>query len=443
MADRVPPYDELAEQSVLGSMMLSKQAIWDCLAVMEPGDLYDPRHEVIFTAIRILGDRGLPVDAITVVDELQRVARLDNAGGAAYVHHLTGVPSTTANAAFHAQVVRDAAVRRRMIEAGMRITEWGFSREGDPHEQLEQGRAELDSVVRAATTAVTTVGASFAKVVDTLASPAAQREIVPTPWEDLNRYVVGMRPGSLIVVGARPSEGKSVVGLQLARALMTRGNVAFASLEMPASEITHRLIASMASVHMGSISRSQLTPEEWDRVRRVRDRIELMPLYINDESESTITQIKSFARSVARKGKLGGVVVDYLQLVAGMRANDERYAIVSEVSRQLKVMARQLDCPVVALSQLKRGDSVQAGKGQQRRPALSDLRESGTIEQDADVVLLLQRRLEPDGLPGNDLDIHVAKQRQGRLGKVTLMFEGHYARVSQRSVARFELPIPE
>lgn len=441
MSDRMPPYDELAEQSVLGAMMLSKNAIWDVLGTVEPGDFYDPKHEVVYEGIRTLVDHERPVDVLSVIDELQRAGKVARAGGEGYVHTLTDVVITTVNAGYHATIVRDAAVRRRMIEAGERIAAKGYAREGDVHEQLEQARAELDGAVRAATTSVVSVGPAFSRVVDALSTPESQHAIVPTPWEQLNRYMVGMRPGALIVVGARPSEGKSIIGLQLARALAVRGNVAFSSLEMPEDEITQRLIASMASVSLGSIGRSTLTEEEWDRVAKVRPRIERMPLFVDDRSQVTITQIKSFARSVSRKGKLGGVVVDYLQLVSGTRADQKRFEVVSEVSRQLKIMARELECPVVALSQLNR---EAAGVGKMRRnPTLSDLRESGSIEQDADVVLLLQRQVETDGLPGPDLDIHVAKQRQGRLGKVSLLFEGQYARVSTHSAARFELPIPD
>lgn len=440
--ERVPPHDELAEQSVVGAMMLSRTAIEDVLGVVEPGDFYDPRHEHIFQACTALHEREQPVDAVTVSDELQRTGLLARAGDIAYLHDLTSVVPSALAAGYYAGIVRDMRVWRRMIEAGARITDWGYKREGgDPAAQLERARTELDSAVRTATTEVEFIGGALTGVVDTMkAGPQAIRA-TPTPWEPLNRYVSGVKPGQLIVIGARPSEGKSIVGLQLARAMAERGPVAFASMEMGREEIMQRLIASVASVHMGSITRSSLTQEEWDRVARVRPRIAALPIAVDERSEMTITQIRSFARSVSRKGQLGGIVVDYLQLISGARSDQKRYEVVTETSRQLKILARELDCPVVALSQLNRGERTPGGK--RRAPTLSDLRESGQIEQDADVVILLERELEPDGLPGNNLHLHIAKQRQGRLGRVTLLFEGQYTRVSTPSAARFELPIPD
>lgn len=437
----MPPHDALAEQSVLGSMMLSRDAVLDVLPVVEAGDFWDPRHEMVFAAARALHDRELPVDMIAVSDELQRRGLLGKAGGAEYLAELTSAPSSTANAGFHAGVVRDTAVRRRMIDAGMRITEFGFARQGDPHEQLEQARGELDRVVRSASTSVSFIGDALGGVVDEMEAQRTAARAVETPWAALNRYIVGLKPGELTVIGARPSEGKSIIALQLAREMAERGPVAFVSMEMGRGEITRRLISSMASVHMGSISRDSLTQEEWQRVAKVRPQIEGMRLAVADESEMTITKIRSFARSVSRKGQLGGVVVDYLQLVSGARSDQERYTIVTETSRQLKILSRELDCPVVALSQLKRGETARNGK--RRAPTLSDLRESGQIEQDADVVILLELEREMDGLPGDNLWLHIAKQRNGRLGRVPLFFEGQFMRVSTPSSARFELPIPD
>lgn len=440
--ERLPPHDAIAEQSVVGAMMLSRNAILDVLGVVEPSDFYDPRHEHIFQAAAALHERNLPVDAVTVSDELQRTGLLTRAGDVAYLHELTSVVPSALAAAHYATIVRDMRVWRRMIEAGTRITDWGYKREGgDPGAQLERARTELDSAVRTATTEVEFIGGTLPGVVDTMeAGPQAVRA-TPTPWEPLNRYVSGVKPGQLIVIGARPSEGKSIIGLQLARAMAERGPVAFASMEMGREETMQRLIASMASVHMGSITRNSLTQDEWERVARVKSRIAALQIAVDERSEMSITQIRSFARSVSRKGHLGGIVVDYLQLVSGTRSDQKRYDIVTETSRQLKILARELDCPVVALSQLNRGERGRSGK--RPAPTLSDLRESGQIEQDADVVILLERELEPDGLPGNNLHLHIAKQRQGRLGRVTLNFEGAYTRVSTPVVGGFELPIPD
>lgn len=435
----MPPHDELAEQSVLGSVMLSRNAVLDVLGIVEAGDFYDPRHELVYGAVRALHDREQPTDVIAVSDELQRRKALGRAGGEEYLHRLTSVPTTTANAAYHAGIVRDTAVRRRMLEAGMRIAEWGFAREGDPHEQLEAARAELDSVVRSATTDVEMIGKALPGLVDSMQAGATAQNVIPTPWEPLNRYVQGLKPGQLVVIGARPSEGKSIIALQLARAMAERGPVAFASMEMSREDLMQRLIASVADVHMGSITRGSLTQEEWQKVALRKRYIEDLQIAVDERSEMTVTQIRSFARSVSRRGPLGGVVVDYLQLVSGVRGQN-RYETVTETSRQLKILAREMGCPVVALSQLNRGDKTPGGK--RRPPTLSDLRESGQIEQDADVVILLERELEKDGLPGPNLHLHIAKQRQGKLGRVTLNFEGAYTRVTTPTWG-VELPVPD
>lgn len=419
-------------------MMLSRDAVFDVLAIVEPGDFYVPKHDLVFAAILALVSADVPVDQISVGDELRRSGELERAGGIGYVHELAGVPPTPANAGYYASVVREAAVKRRMIAAGTRIVEWGFQESGDAHEQLEQGRAELDRIVRASTTEVRSVHDSFGRVVDAISE---RPQATPTPWPTLDELLVGLMPGKLYVIGARPGDGKTIMGLQFARALATRGNVAFSSLEMGEDELTERLIASMGSVSLGAITKHQLSDEDWARVAQVRNRIERMPLYVDDRSGVTITQIKSHARSVSRKGRLGGVVVDYLQLVSGTTSDQKRYEVVSEVSRQLKIMARELECPVIALSQLNRES---AGVGKMRRaPTLADLRESGSIEQDADVVMLLQRQLEKDDLPGNELVVHVAKNRSGRTARRSLLWEGQYARLSTFSAARFELPIPD
>lgn len=437
----MPPHDELAEQSVLGAMMLSRNAVLDTLGVVEAGDFYDPRHEHVFAAISALHEQDRPADVITVTDELQRTGKLAKAGDIAYLHELTSAVPSIASAGYYAGIVRDMRVWRRMVEAGTRITQWGFAREGeDVNAQIERARAELDGAVRSATRDVEMIGGGLKPLVDSMQAGTASRNVIPTPWEPLNRYVQGLKPGQLVVIGARPSEGKSIIALQLARAMAERGPVAFASMEMSREDLVQRLLASVADVHMGSITRGSLTQEEWQKVALRRGYIEGLKIAVDERSEMTVTQIRSFARSVSRRGPLGGVVVDYLQLVSGVRGQN-RYETVTETSRQLKILAREMGCPVVALSQLNRGDKTPGGKP--RAPRLSDLRESGQIEQDADVVILLERELEKDGLPGPNLHLHIAKQRQGKLGEVTLNFEGPYTRVSTFQPVSYELPFSD
>ncbi|HEY8588187.1 MAG TPA: replicative DNA helicase [Naasia sp.] len=439
MPERTPPHDALAEQSVLGSMMISAPAVWDVLAILQGGDFYEPRHEEVFTAIVALTGRSLAVDAISVSDELVRRGVLEKVGGAAFVHTLTDVPTSPTAAGHHATIVRDHATARRLIAAGSRIVERGYEGTGDLADAVELARADVDRVAGRERVEVRPIGESFDAV---MAHFEERPKMIPTPWPALNELLVGMQPGRLYVIGARPGEGKSMVGLQLAMELARRGPVAFSSLEMSREELLMRMLAARADVHMGSIERSHLSDEELERVARIRPVINTMPMYIDDRGDVTITQIRAFARSVGRKGPLAGVVVDYLQLISGASSDAKRYEIVSEVSRQLKVLAKDLGVPVIALSQLNR---EAAGQGKARRPpSLGDLRESGSIEQDADAVLLLQRDLEEDGRPGDKLRVQVAKNRHGKQGYRTLRWEGAYARVSSwNRWGLGELPIPD
>ena len=436
--DRIPPNDEMAEQSVLGGLMLSTSAIWDVTGVVAGQDFYQPKHQVIFDAIMFLHSKGNPTDVITVSDYLTKMGNLDRAGGAPYLHTLTSLVPTAASSGYYAGIVSEKALLRRLVEAGTRVVQMGYGAEGEADDLVEQARAELDRVARITKANVRNIGATFQDViVDLEASPKA----VPTPWWQLDELIVGLVPGKLYVVGGRPGDGKTIVGLQMARALAARGNVAMCSLEMGQDELTQRLIASMAGVDMGSLARHTLTDEEWTKVAEVRPRIAPMPLFVDDRPGLSITQIKSFARSVARKGQLGGVVVDYLQLISGTSPKQSRYEIVSEVARQLKNMAKELGCPVIALSQLNRGEK-NLGKSQ-REPTLSDLRESGEIENAADVVLLLQRHMEDDGKPGTNLKVIVAKNRSGLTGRRTLRWEARFARVVTSPVAMYDAPVPD
>ena len=431
---RVPPQNLLAEQSVLGSMMLSKAAVVDVGDVLDPGDYYVPKHEVIHRAILSLVDRGEPHDIISVTDELTRTGKISKAGGFGYVASLTDAMPTAANAGYHAEKVREKAIMRRLVEAGERIVQMGYASEGIAIDLAEKARAELDAAAQNSRRDLRPIGEAFGRVVTDLEEKPSYIE---TPWREINDYIGGLRPGCLYVVGARPGEGKTIMGLQIATQLALSGPVAFSSLEMSEDELLKRLIAMKAKVHMTPMGTHSLSAEDWEKIAIARSGILALPLFVDDRSGVNITQIKAHARSAQRKGQLRGVVVDYIQLITGGDPRQQRWEIVGEISRQLKILARELQCPVVALAQLNR-ESV--GK-QKRAPQIADLRESGSIEQDADVIMLLQRQRDQDDIVTDQLNVFVAKNRHGRTGMRTLLWEGQYARLSSRQWGMPELPI--
>lgn len=436
MSDRVMPHDADAEAAVLGAMMISPSAAIDCATALTGEDFYVPKHELIFDAATSLLAHGEPVDALTVTDELIKTGELQRAGGADYVHTLTDMVPTATNAGYYVGIVRDRAVRRRLVEAGGRIHNAGFSGSGNVMDLVEQAREELDAVAAERKQQVRFAGDAFEELIEQLDS---KQTFVPSPWWSLNEIIGGFRPGAVYVVGARPGEGKSVLATQIARCLAENGTVAMSSLEMSRTELVARMVSDIAGVHVTHLKDNKLTSHDWEQIRRSREEIAALQVAIDDRTNVTAMDVRAHAAEVARKGTLAGVVVDYLQLMSG-RSSLDRHLQVAEFSRQLKILAKDLRIPVIVLSQLNR----ELEKRASRRPALSDLRESGAIEQDADVVMLLHRRscedcdhpahlgqtVRRDGarIYVDELVVDVAKNRHGRAAEAHLRWEGEYSR---------------
>jgi replicative DNA helicase len=436
--ERTPPHNLLAEQSALGGMLLSPDAVADVLETVIGADFYVPKHEVIFGAILSLYSRGEPTDAITVGDELTRTGDVQRAGGEGYLHTLTNLVPTAANAGYYAQIVAEQAVLRRLVEAGTHIAQLGYANEGEPMDLVNQAQAEIYGLTRQSavedyvplTEAVTTA------IDEMEAATGRSGELtgVPTGFARLDELTNGLHPGQLVIIAARPALGKSTFALDIARAAAIRHHMPtiFFSLEMGRSEIAMRLMAAEATIPLQSMRKGTLHGDDWTKIAATRGRINDAPLYIDDSPNMSLVEIRAKCRRLNQKIGLKLVVIDYMQLMTSGKRVESRQQEVSEFSRALKLLAKELRVPVIALSQLNRGPEQRADK----RPALSDLRESGSIEQDADVVILLHRDAAYDrDQPNPDADFILAKHRNGPTDTVTVAFHGRYSRFADIAVA--------
>jgi replicative DNA helicase len=421
VTDLSPPQDITAEQSVLGAMMSSRAVCRDVLDLLTGGDFYQPRHEQIFDAIRSLDSRGEPADPLTVAADLG--ADLERCGGRAYLAELLGACVVASDGLHHARLVRETAAKRRIIEACIRITQDAHESSLTAAEQAENARAMFDRAMPSKVGA-NPLGDMLPQVIESMESGAVRG--LATCWPDLDKLIYGLRGGSVYVVGARPAVGKSIVGLQLATAMWDQHDKAtyFASLEMTADEIVQRSIAARSRVPLDRIIPGTLTDEDWAAVSPAVNRLSGSKVQIADAGRQTIGTVRAGARSLARRGDLGLVVIDYLQLLAPRDPKLSRELQVAEASRGAKLIAKELDVPVVLLSQLNRAT------GDHGVPTLSNLRESGAIEQDADVVLLMHRPDEDT----QQIDIHVAKNRSGPQGVCHFIRQGELARLVPASI---------
>lgn len=412
------PYDNTAEQSVLGSMLMSKNAITDVEGELSAGDFYQPRHAMIFKAILAVNHSGSPVDPLTVGDWLTR----DGEAPGVYLHELAQIVPSPSSAAYYAQIVAEHAVRRRIILAGQTIVGLGRGA-GNAAEMVEAARKAVDETSTATAAGVQSFGETFLSTLEALEEPVNH---VPTSWPSLNDIIGGLRPGALYVVGARPSVGKSAIALALAKALSRHGSVAFSSLEMSRDDIHLRAISSDLKIDLGRLLNRSLVSSDWEKINKRQDAWAQVPLFIDDRSAVTATDIKRFARSVNRRKPLAGIIVDYLQLMTPPPGDKRpRHEFVADCSRQLKILAMEMKVPVILLSQLNR----QSTQREDKRPMISDLRESGAVEQDADVVMLLHREIM--GERKGDLEVLVAKNRNGSTNVAHLSFWGHYCDIRE------------
>jgi len=390
--ERTPPQDVIAEQSVLGGMLLSKDAIGSVVEVLRERDFYRPAHELIYDAIVDLYGRGEPADPVTVAAELSKRGDLVRAGGAPYLHTLISSVPTAANAGYYAKIIRERAIMRRLVEAGTKIVQLGYTDEGEADDAVDQAQAEVFAVTeRRASEDYVQLSQLMPQAYDEIEKIAAgvMGQGVKSGFKDLDALTNGFHPGNMIVLAARPAVGKSTLGLDIARhaSIHNRETSVIFSLEMSRSEITMRMLAAEARVPLNNIRSGKLGEEEWSKMARRMGEISDAPMFIDDSANLSLMEIRAKSRRLKQRHNLKLIIIDYLQLMTSGKRVENRQQEVSEFSRQLKLLAKELNVPVVAISQLNRSPEQRSDK----KPMLSDLRESGSIEQDADVVILLHR----------------------------------------------------
>ena len=428
--ERTPPQDLVAEQSVLGGMLLSKDAIADVVEILKERDFYRPAHELIYDAILDLYGKGEPADPVTVVAELTKRGDIARAGGAPYLHTLISSVPTAANAGYYAKIVRDCAIMRRLVEAGTKIVQLGYTAEGEVDDIVDQAQAEVYEVTeRRASEDYIQLAQLLPDALDEIEAIATgvRDEGVKTGFKDLDALTNGLHAGNMIVLAARPAVGKSTLGLDIARhASIHNGNASVIfSLEMSRSEITMRMLSAEARVGLNNIRSGSLSDEEWSRLAKRMGEISDAPLFIDDSPNLSLMEIRAKARRLKQRHNLKLIVIDYLQLMSSGKKVESRQQEVSEFSRNLKLLAKELEVPVIAISQLNRSPEQRADK----KPMLSDLRESGSIEQDADMVILLHRDdLYEGSSRSGEADLIVAKHRNGPTRTITVAAQLHFAR---------------
>jgi replicative DNA helicase len=434
--DRTPPQDIAAEQSVLGGMLLSKDAIADVVEVLRSADFYRPAHAIVFDAILDLYGRGEPADPVTLAAALTDAGQISRVGGAPYLHDLVHTVPTAANAGYYAKIVAERAVLRRLVEAGTRIVQLGYGaaagagRDVDDVVDLAQ-QAVYDVTERRVSEDFAALAQMLQPTLDEIEAIGAQGGVmtgVPTGFADLDRLLHGMHPGQLIVVAGRPGLGKSTASMDFVRCAAIRhglSSVIF-SLEMSKVEVVMRVLSAEARVPLHVLRSGQLSDDDWTKLARRMGEISEAPLFIDDTPNMNLMEIRAKARRLRQRHDLKLIVVDYLQLMTSPKRVESRQQEVSELSRGLKLLAKEVECPVIAVSQLNRGPEQRTDK----RPQLSDLRESGSIEQDADVVVLLHRDdyYDKESPRAGEADFIVAKHRNGPTDTVTVAAQLHLSR---------------
>jgi len=438
LSDRVPPQSKEAEQSVLGSMIIDKEAIYAAAELLADQDFYSTAHQKIFSGIISLSEKGEPVDLVTLSEELQQNQCLEDVGGRSYLVTLANAVPTAANVQYHSQIVREKAILRALIQAATGIVSRSFDAPANVDEFLDEAEQLIFEIGRRGK------HQGFASLKDVLVQAFDSIEKLydekkgvtglATGFADLDRITSGLQKSDLIVIAARPSMGKTTLALNMTQQIAVKEKMptAFFSMEMSKEQLAQRLLCSEAQIDAQNMRRGFLSQDEWHKLTRAVGPLSESPLYIDDSATLSVMEVRAKARRLKAEKGLQAIFVDYLQLMRGFSRFESRQQELSEISRALKALAKELSVPVVALSQLSRA----VEKRPDRRPILSDLMESGGIEANADLVMFIYREAyyTKDTEKGNIAEISIAKQRNGPTGMLELYFLDRFTKFA--NVAR-------
>ena len=446
--DRIPPQNLEAEMALLGSILVDREMMATVAEIVDPPDFYAAMHETIYIALLSLYERGEPLDKITLSEELKRRGQLEKIGGLAYLTSLMDTVPTAASAEYYANIVREKSALRGLIHAGTQITRIGYEGEEDVEGSIDRSEQIVYEVGRRQQHGKFTPVAQMLKPVfdnlDMLHSQHGDRTGITTGFRDLDDYTAGWQPGNLIIVAARPGMGKTSLALTMAAegARIDGKPIAFFSLEMTNEELVQRLLASAGRLDSQKLKRGNIRDNEWTILSEAMSMLSTLPIYLDDSASVTVTEIRSRARRLkASSNGLGAIFIDYLQLVRpgqlakGANRNEE----LSEICRTLKATAKDLEVPIIALAQLNR--AVEAR--QDKRPLLSDIRDSGSVEQEADLVAFIYRDeyYNKETAEPGVTELNLVKHRNGRTGTIKLLFQPEYTKfVSYADASRYATP---
>lgn len=446
---RLPPQNIEAEQCVLGSILLRDKALNQVQDLLLSGDFYQKGHRLIYEAVQALSEKGSPIDIVTTTDWLHSVNKLDEAGGAAYVSSLTDIVPVTANIKYYADIVRQKSVLRGLIDTCSEVAARCFDEQDDVNALVDEAEQKIFDLARSKGRSDFTALKDLLKNAFDLINLRFQNkgQIIgcSTGFHDLDRMTSGFQPSDLIILAARPSMGKTALALNIAQhaVIVDKVPTAIFSLEMSNEQLTIRLICSVGKVDSQNLRTGNIEDRDWPNISRAVGMLSEAPLFIDDTPAISILEMRAKARRLHAEHTLGLIIVDYLQLMRGSGPSERREQEISEISRSLKAMAKELNVPVLALSQLNRGVESRTDK----RPMLSDLRESGAIEQDADVIMFIYREeryaKDPATCHTRGLaELIIGKQRNGPTGTITLTFVDKYTMFGNHSEREEKMQVP-